>query len=178
MLFARVIASEFSSQDSESRNSWKSLISIQELVILNDQLTIIRDPVELERRAASGANTCSVVAWILKLRDMEFVLIGNDITYQVGSFAMPEHRLFELASKLARERKIPRINVSCNSGARIGLARDVLDVLRVKLKPNGHDFDYLYVDKREKDRIGGQIVYEERGDELKLVAVKGKKVSQ
>ena len=71
--------------------------------------------------------------------------------------------------------QIPRINISCNSGARIGLARDVLDILKVKLKPNGHDFDYLFIDSSEKERIGDQIVYEQHDEELKLIAVKGKK---
>ncbi|ULT93021.1 hypothetical protein L3Y34_002895 [Caenorhabditis briggsae] len=157
-------------------------LEYQELIVdeKTHQLQMISDTEELERRAVGGLNTCSVVAWLMKLEieqndQREFVLIGNDVTHQVGSFAQPEHELFELASRLARERKIPRINISCNSGARIGLARDVLDVLKVKLKPNGHDFDYLYVDSSEKERIGNQIVYKEQGEELKLVAVKGKK---
>uniref|UniRef100_A0A1I7T0B6 acetyl-CoA carboxylase n=1 Tax=Caenorhabditis tropicalis TaxID=1561998 RepID=A0A1I7T0B6_9PELO len=175
IIFASVASGSTSPED------WISRIQIQELVVNeNHQLEAISDPEELERRATNSLNTCSVVAWLVNLEikigcNQEFVLIGNDVTHQVGSFAQPEHRLFEMASKLAREKKIPRINISCNSGARIGLARDVLDILKVKLKPNGHDFDYVYVDSSEKERLGDQIVYEEHGDELKLVAVKGKK---
>ncbi|CAI2352153.1 unnamed protein product [Caenorhabditis sp. 36 PRJEB53466] len=175
LLFARIAA------ENAGVENWKSVVETRELIIENGKLLIVSDELELEKRASTGCNSCSVVAWLLRLRltenakPVEFVLIGNDVTHQVGSFAMPEHTLFEHASKLARQKKIPRINISCNSGARIGLARDVLDVLKVKLKANGHDFDYLYVEKTEKERIGAQIVYEEHGDELKLVAVKGKK---
>uniref|UniRef100_A0A8R1ELL1 Acetyl-CoA carboxylase n=1 Tax=Caenorhabditis japonica TaxID=281687 RepID=A0A8R1ELL1_CAEJA len=174
LLFARI----FSEKTENETINWKSLVEIHEITLgENGEIQLISDPEILENRAASGLNTSSVVAWLLKIKttSLEFVLIGNDITHQVGSFAMPEHGLFEAASKLARQRKIPRINISCNSGARIGLARDVLDVLKVKLKANGHDFDYLYVDATEKERIGSQIVYEQHGEELKLVAVKGKK---
>ncbi|EFP03855.1 hypothetical protein CRE_28772 [Caenorhabditis remanei] len=172
-LFCHVVAAPDVSQHPQE------IMDLQELYIdENHQLQMISDSEELEKRAANGLNTCSVVAWLVKLKtenDREFVLIGNDVTYQVGSFAQPEHELFEMASKLAREKKIPRINISCNSGARIGLARDVLDILKVKLKPNGHDFDYLYIDSSEKERIGDQIVYEQHDEELKLIAVKGKK---
>lgn len=170
--FPSLFASAVSSENS---------VEFQELIVdENHQLQMITDPDELERRAVEGLNTCSVVAWLMKLEvesgdQREFVLIGNDVTHQVGSFAQPEHELFELASRLARKKNIPRINISCNSGARIGLARDVLEVLKVKLKPNGHDFDYLYVDANEKAKIGDQIVYEQNGEELKLIAVKGKK---
>lgn len=189
-----------SGSSKEPLDTWSSTVQVQELVIDDEssELRFISDLKELEARATEGANSCSVVAWLLNIhidqKNMEFVLIGNDVTHQVGSFAQPEHRLFEMASKLAREKQvnplessdwyydslqlqIPRINISCNSGARIGLARDVLDVLKVKLKSNGHDFDYLYVDATEKERIGSQIVYKQHENELRIKAVKGKKVS-
>ncbi|CAL2038637.1 unnamed protein product [Caenorhabditis brenneri] len=171
----------FAWASADSERDWKSKVEFKELIVNEkQQLQIITDSEELERRAAQCLNSCSVVAWLISLtlgknNTLDFVLIGNDVTHQVGSFAQPEHRLFEMASKLARERKIPRVNISCNSGARIGLARDVLDVLKVKLKPNGHDFDYLYIDASEKERIGDQMVYEEEEGVLKLLAVKGKK---
>lgn len=44
---------------------------------------------------------------------------------QGGSFGVREDRMFELASIYARERGIPRIFLSANCGARIGLAEEV-----------------------------------------------------
>lgn len=44
---------------------------------------------------------------------------------QGGSFGVKEDRLFELASAYARQRSIPRVFLSANCGARIGLAEEV-----------------------------------------------------
>ncbi len=44
---------------------------------------------------------------------------------QGGSFGVKEDKMFELASKYARERGLPRIFLSANCGARIGLAEEV-----------------------------------------------------
>ncbi|VDO71919.1 unnamed protein product [Haemonchus placei] len=62
------------------------------------------------------------------------VAIANDITFQSGSFATPEDTVYSLASEYSRRKKLPRINVSCNSGARIGLCEDVSRVFRAKFK--------------------------------------------
>ena len=104
----------FAWASADSERDWKSKVEFKELIVNEkQQLQIITDSEELERRAAQCLNSCSVVAWLISLtlgknNTLDFVLIGNDVTHQVGSFAQPEHRLFEMASKLARERKVTK----------------------------------------------------------------------
>lgn len=75
--------------------------------------------------------------------------------------------------------QIPRVNVSCNSGARIGLADDVSKAFRAKFKdPNnpGEGFEYLYVDGDVDKSIKDQIVYETMPNgQLRLKTVIGRK---
>jgi acetyl-CoA carboxylase/biotin carboxylase 1 len=103
-------------------------------------------------------------------------LIANDITYKAGSFGTREDVIFKLASEYAREKRIPRLYVAANSGARIGVADSVRKVFKVAFKDpekpeNG--FDFLYVTKQdyqtlttekqsilvEPATLGGQDVY-------------------
>jgi len=75
------------------------------------------------------------------------VVIANDITHQIGSFGPLEDDLFFLASATARRFRIPRIYVSANSGARIGLATEVRDLFRVRWTNRARHqsgFEYLY----------------------------------
>ena len=104
------------------------------------------------------------------------ILIANDITHKAGSFGTREDVVFKLASEYAREKRIPRLYVAANSGARIGVADSVRKVFKVAFKEpekpeNG--FDFLYVTKEdyqaltsEKENIlvepatfGGEEVY-------------------
>lgn len=64
------------------------------------------------------AMQCGMVAWRLVLSTPEFpegrelVLIANDLTYFIGSFGPQEDFLFNKASILARELKVPRVSAS------------------------------------------------------------------
>ncbi|KAJ1904040.1 acetyl-coenzyme-A carboxylase, partial [Tieghemiomyces parasiticus] len=84
-----------------------------------------------------GKNACGMVAWLFTLHTPEYptgrrvVVIANDITFQIGSFGVDEDRLFCRASQLARRLGLPRIYLSANSGARIGLAAEVQALFRV-----------------------------------------------
>ncbi|OCB90590.1 acetyl CoA carboxylase [Sanghuangporus baumii] len=105
----------------------KMIFESKELVLdEHDQL------VEVER--APGNNTCGMVAWIFTMHTPEYpngrrvVAIANDITYKIGSFGPQEDQLFYLASQYARKRGLPRIYLSANSGARIGLAEEILNL--------------------------------------------------
>jgi hypothetical protein len=83
-------------------------------------------------------------------RDM--ILIANDVTHVIGSFGPKEDLVFHQASKLSRARGIPRIYVSVNSGARIGLAQEVMAKFKVAWEdPNkpAKGFKYLYVSPEE-----------------------------
>lgn len=60
---------------------------------------VIREP---------GLNECGMVAWRLLIRTPEFprgrrvILIGNDVTFQMGTFGVQEDLQFQKASELAR----------------------------------------------------------------------------
>lgn len=105
----------------------KVFLESKELVLdEHDQL------VEVER--APGNNTCGMVGWVFNLRTPEFprgrrvVAVANDITYKIGSFGPLEDQFFYLATQYARERGLPRIYLSANSGARIGVAEEVMNL--------------------------------------------------
>lgn len=78
------------------------------------------------------------------------MLIANDITHKAGSFGTREDVVFKLASEYAREKRIPRLYVAANSGARIGVAESVRQKYKVAFKDKSkpeHGFDFLYVTK-------------------------------
>lgn len=66
----------------------------------NTIFTVLRDDNELERRSQAGVNDRGMVAWEMELwtpdapNGRKIVVISNDITYQIGSFSMREHRLY------------------------------------------------------------------------------------
>ncbi|KAI9509668.1 acetyl CoA carboxylase [Russula earlei] len=76
------------------------------------------------------------------------VVIANDITYKIGSFGPTEDRFFYLVTQYARARGFPRIYLSANSGARIGLGEEALNLFSVAWIDQDHPekgFDYLYL---------------------------------
>lgn len=87
-----------------------------------------------------------MVAWRMTLCTPEYpsgrdiIVIANDLTVNIGSFGPLEDLVFCLASKEARRLKIPRVYISANSGARIGLAEEVKSLFRVAWEdPNEPD---------------------------------------
>ncbi|XP_034397419.1 acetyl-CoA carboxylase isoform X2 [Cyclopterus lumpus] len=101
-----------------------------------------------------GDNDVGMVAFRLKMKTPEYpegrviIVICNDITYMIGSFGPQEDELFLRASELARAEGIPRIYVSANSGARIGLAEEIKHMFQVAwIDPTDlyKGFKYLYL---------------------------------
>lgn len=78
-----------------------------------------------------------MVAWRFTMLTPEYpsgrdiIVIANDLTVNIGSFGPQEDIVFDLASKEARRLKIPRIYISANSGARIGLAEEIKSLFNV-----------------------------------------------
>lgn len=75
-------------------------------------------------------------------------MIANDITHKAGSFGTREDVVFKMASEFAREKRIPRLFVAANSGARIGLSDSVKTRFKVAFKDPSkpeNGFDYIYV---------------------------------
>jgi acetyl-CoA carboxylase / biotin carboxylase 1 len=82
----------------------------------------------------------------------QVVLIANDITHKAGSFGTREDVVFKMASQYARLRRIPRIFIAANSGARIGLADKVKERFKVAFKDDLKPelgFDFLYLNKED-----------------------------
>ena len=125
----------------------KKLLESKELVLdEHDQLA------EVDR--APGNNTFGMVAWVYTLKTPEFpdgrkvVVVANDITYKIGSFGPIEDQFFYLVTKYARAHRLPRIYLSANSGARIGLAEEVMHLFSCAWNDEPHPekgFEYLYL---------------------------------
>ncbi|KAL9621875.1 MAG: hypothetical protein Q9160_003696 [Pyrenula sp. 1 TL-2023] len=101
-----------------------------------------------------GTNTFGMVAWIITAKTPEypkgrkFIVVANDITYQIGSFGPREDTFFNKCTEMARKMGIPRIYLSANSGARIGMADELIPHFNVAWndpeKPEA-GFKYLYL---------------------------------
>eukprot|EP00816_Leptocylindrus_hargravesii_P008467 CAMPEP_0196815990 /NCGR_PEP_ID=MMETSP1362-20130617/52962_1 /TAXON_ID=163516 /ORGANISM="Leptocylindrus danicus, Strain CCMP1856" /LENGTH=2323 /DNA_ID=CAMNT_0042193161 /DNA_START=128 /DNA_END=7099 /DNA_ORIENTATION=+ len=116
-----------------------------------------------EMHRGAGANDVGMVAWLMTLKTTEYpegrqvVLIANDITFKAGSFGTREDVVFKLASEFARAKRVPRLYVAANSGARIGTAEGVKKSFKVAFKdPSKPEsgFQYLYVDEETYQRLG------------------------
>eukprot|EP00439_Symbiodinium_sp_Y106_P012940 s4299_g1.t2 len=84
------------------------------------------------------------------------ILIANDVTFQAGSFGVREDQFFQKASELARKLGLPRVYVSCNSGARVGLVEELKPLYKVQwLDANdcSKGFDYLYLTKADYEKL-------------------------
>ncbi|KAI0032669.1 acetyl CoA carboxylase [Vararia minispora EC-137] len=125
----------------------KKLLDAKELVRdENDNL------VEVDR--APGNNTFGMVAWVFTLSTPEYpagrrvVVIANDITYKIGSFGPVEDQFFHQVTQFAREHGMPRIYLSANSGARIGLGEEAMNLFSAAWIDDAHPekgFSYLYL---------------------------------
>ncbi|XP_050664997.1 acetyl-CoA carboxylase isoform X2 [Leptidea sinapis] len=136
-----------------------------------------------------GQNNVGMVAWRLTLFTPEYpegrdiVLIANDLTYYMGSFGPQEDWVFFRASEYARELKIPRIYVSVNSGARIGVAEEVKSEFKVAWidaeRPD-RGFKYLYLSPEAYSRLGPlgsvktQLIDDEGEARYKITDIIGK----
>jgi acetyl-CoA carboxylase/biotin carboxylase 1 len=143
------------------------------------ELVLDEDNILQEVERAPGTNTVGMVAWIMTLRTPEhpsgrrIIAIANDITFKIGSFGVSEDMVFFKASELARHLGVPRIYLSANSGARIGLADELISQFRAAWKDASDPtagFKYLYLTPAEYDNLARQgdvksVLVEEIEDE-------------
>ncbi|KAG4218834.1 hypothetical protein PC116_g32686 [Phytophthora cactorum] len=137
-----------------------------------------------------GTNSCGMVGWLINARTPEypegrkFIVVANDITYKIGSFGPKEDHFFNKCTELARSLGIPRIYLSANSGARLGLAEELIPHFKVAWNdPEKQEsgFKYLYLDaetkKRFEDGAKRDVITEEiteNGEKrYKIVAIVG-----
>lgn len=149
----------------ESRPEVGTCIDYKELVLddAGNLSEVAREP---------GTNTLGMVGWLITARTPEyprgrrFIIVANDITFQIGSFGPQEDEFFHHCTELARKLGIPRIYLSANSGARIGMADELIPHFSVAWNdPENQNagFKYLYLtpEKRktlaEKDVITQEI---------------------
>jgi acetyl-CoA carboxylase/biotin carboxylase 1 len=133
-----------------------------------------------------GTNTVGIVVWRMTMHTPEYpegrpaIVIANDITLQNGSMCNKEDLVFlkgkdfpysrwpspslpiviiptVVASELARKEGIPRIYISANSGARIGLADEVKAKFQIswKGKGNNRSLNYLYLLPEDFKELNG-----------------------
>jgi len=125
-------------------------------LILDDSDSLV----EVSREA--GTNTIGMVGWIVTAKTPEYprgrrlIIIANDITFKIGSFGPAEDRFFLKCSELARKLGIPRIYLSANSGARIGMAEEMIPHFSVAWNDPARPekgFKYLYLTPELKKRF-------------------------
>ncbi|KAK5078938.1 acetyl-coenzyme-A carboxylase [Lithohypha guttulata] len=152
----------------ESRPEVGTCIDYKELVLDDaDNLSeVAREP---------GTNNCGMVGWLITARTPEyprgrrFVVVANDITYQIGSFGPTEDAFFNRCTELARKLGVPRIYLSANSGARIGMADELIPHFSVAWNdPNNQNagFKYLYLTPAKRKTLAEKdVLTEEIEDE-------------
>ncbi|XP_055002917.1 acetyl-CoA carboxylase 2 isoform X1 [Sorex araneus] len=116
----------------------------------------------VEMNRVPGGNEVGMVAFRMKLKTPEYpegrdvIVIGNDITFRIGSFGPGEDLLYMRASELARAEGIPKIYLAANSGARIGLAEEIKHMFQVAwVDPEDphKGYKYLYLTPQDYTRI-------------------------
>ncbi|KAI9799947.1 MAG: Acetyl-CoA carboxylase [Sarcosagium campestre] len=109
-----------------------------------------------------GTNTHGMVGWTVTAKTPEypkgrrFIIVANDITFKIGSFGPNEDKFFHKCTELARKLGIPRIYLSANSGARIGMAEELIPHFSVAWNDPGKPesgFKYLYLTPEKKQRF-------------------------
>lgn len=109
-----------------------------------------------------GENDLGMIAWKMSFMTPEYpkgrdiIVIANDITHKIGSFGTDEDILFKKASELARKLGVPRIYLSANSGARIGLAEELKAMFKVAwIDASNPDkgYRYLYLSAGDYERV-------------------------
>ena len=136
-----------------------------------------------------GANTCGMVGWILTAKTPEyprgrrFIIVANDITYQIGSFGPVEDYFFNKCTELARKLGIPRIYLSANSGARIGMADELIPHFSVawnnpESQQGGFKYLYLTPEKRQQLKetdVMTEQIFDEGEERHKITTIVGAK---
>jgi acetyl-CoA carboxylase/biotin carboxylase 1 len=127
-----------------------NVLTFDELVLQGDQL--------VRTKRFPGTNRVGMLAYHTTLKTPQYpegrdiVVIANDVTVQSGSFGVQEDEFFFKASEYARERGLPRIFISCNSGARIGLVEELKPKFKIAWKDESNPalgFEYLYLSEED-----------------------------
>lgn len=131
----------------------KDFFTLEELICDNGGLAAVaREP---------GSNTIGMVGFKITTKTPEYprgrqlIVVANDITHKIGSFGPEEDDYFNRCTQLARRLGIPRIYLSANSGARIGMAEELLPYFKIGWNDDDPQkgFKYLYLTAEDKKRL-------------------------
>lgn len=109
-----------------------------------------------------GSNKIGMVGFKVTVKTPEyprgrlFIIVANDITHKIGSFGPEEDEFFNRCTEMARKLGIPRVYLSANSGARIGIAEELLPYFQIAWNEEGKPekgFKYLYLTPEDKATI-------------------------
>lgn len=126
----------------------------------SSNVAIYRRPLQLiPAKREPGQNKCGMVVFRIKYfgpetpeNGREMVLVANDITYSAGSFGPVEDAVFKAAVELSIAERLPIIYVAANSGARVGLAKEVMECFRVAWVDDdapSKGFKFLYLEDED-----------------------------
>ncbi|KAG8851514.1 acetyl-coenzyme-A carboxylase [Tulasnella sp. 330] len=142
------------------QNIWRHQRKISPALTLPKKYLVSKELVLDENEAiqevdrAPGSNTCGMVGWVFTLYTPEYqkgrtvVVLANDITFRTGTFAPTEDFFFYKVTEYARARGLPRIYLSANSGARLGVAEEIMSMFSCAWQVPGapeKGVDYLYL---------------------------------
>ncbi|XP_045467140.1 acetyl-CoA carboxylase isoform X2 [Harmonia axyridis] len=175
---------QYQERSSANIKSPDKLMEIVELILDAETETRL-----IEQKRVPGENNVGMVAWKLTLFTPEYpqgrdiIVIANDITHLIGAFGPREDKVFALASEMARYLKIPRIYISANSGARIGLAEEMKALFqRALIDPEDPDkgLKYLYLTPEDyakvsfKDSCIAELIEDDGESRYRITDIIGK----
>jgi acetyl-CoA carboxylase/biotin carboxylase 1 len=117
-----------------------------------------------------GMNSCGMVGWVFTVKTPEYpkgrrvVVVANDITFQIGSFGPSEDDFFYKVTEFAQSLGLPRIYLSANSGARIGLAEEIISLFSCAFNDASRPekgIKYLYLTSENMAKLkdnGGKLL--------------------
>eukprot|EP00127_Corallochytrium_limacisporum_P003164 Clim_evm13s147 gene=Clim_evmTU13s147 len=162
--------------------------------VLDATEMILDDHQELRETAREhGTNNCSIVVWKLHMnlpycpQGRDLVIICSDITYELGTFTETEDELYRAAVNYSIEREIPVIYFAANSGARVGLARDVMNSFRVcwnNSQNPAEGIDYLYLTPDDysqlssRNQVRAELIEANGENRYKIISIYGKESEQ
>jgi acetyl-CoA carboxylase/biotin carboxylase 1 len=170
-LFEKGLLSDWSEHQEALLRGGMAAPSTPENVFDAKELVLKDGELKAESRLV-GSNTIGMLAWHCVAKTpqypegREIVLIANDVTFMSGSFGVKEDDFFKAASTYAREKGLPRVYLSSNSGARIGLVEELKPLIQVAWKDEANPsqgFDYLYLKPEDYASLaeGSVIAHEE-----------------
>jgi hypothetical protein len=135
-LFAKAVHEEWDKY-LKKKGGKKEVVPSEDKLVVAIEMDLDENEQLVEVTRHQGENKIGMVAWRLRLLTPSFpdgrdiIVIGNDITHQIGSFGPKEDILYKKASELSCEEGIPQVYISANSGARIGLAEEIKSLFQV-----------------------------------------------